>query len=686
MDGTPRFSWTPSRLGRTIALSVLVGILAGAAARAMEGSLQLLFPRLIGSVVRPGEAFHFDPSLDWRLILFPALGGTLSGLVAGLLCRPAPPGVHGNGILIDAFHNRKGRLHLRDAALKAAAALAVIVMGGSVGKEAPVAVLSAAIGSALAVALRMTPRETRIFLVAGCAAGVGAIFQCPLGGALFATTVLYREPDVEADGLMPSIISSVIGYSTFMSFGGFGERLLRGTHGLSFRRPVELGAYLFLGVLCAAAGILLYYSLKFSTRAAERYRLPRWAGPAAAGLLVGLIACLFPQVMDAQYQFVQNSLDRRFLAPEENPWMKWVLFFSLVVVAKCVATGLMVGANTPGGLFGPVVFIGGATGAACGACLEAFLPGTFPESLREALIPVGMGGVLAASLRVPLAAVVMVMEMTGSYGLIVPLMLTSVVAYILGRRWGLYGEQVAGVEQSPAHAGESIISLLESWKVSDLMERSWPYVAAPAATLPQLVAALPPGSRPCYAVVDGGRLAGVISIADFARLAQSYPTQHLIAHDLMTTQPKTVSPEDDLYGVLGLFREESVDAVPVVSPEDGAFLGMLTRGGIYQALRDRVSRVRSEMLQEHAEVAAFAQDGHIEALVSGLAVHRTATLQQIPVPPEVVGKSLREADFRRRFGEVIAIRTSEGEVLAPPDPNRPLKAEDALVLLPRSEE
>jgi CIC family chloride channel protein len=198
--------------------------------------------------------------------------------------------------------------------------------------------------------------------------------------------------------------------------------------------------------------------------------------------------------MDSRYQFVQHALDGTSLGL--HSWAGWSMIFGLVIVAKCLATGAMVGADTAGGLFGPVVFIGGVAGALTGAFFTTFFPGTFPEDLRESLIAVGMAGVLSASLRTPLAAIVMVMEMTGSYGLIVPLMLVSVVSYLAGRRWGVYPEQVGGPMESPAHAGETMVTVLENARVQDLTKVVWPFVAQPGTSLPQLLAMLPEGARP----------------------------------------------------------------------------------------------------------------------------------------------------------------------------------------------
>ena len=285
-------------------MSLAVGVLAGLAARGMESAIDFFFPRLIGRVVDPSApgGTGFDP----LILMMPALGGLLSGVVITSLCRRTA--AHGTSVLIDAFHNHGGVMRLRDALLKAALAVLMISLGGSVGKEAAIAVLAAAIGSSMAGLFGLSSRERRIFLVAGCAAGVGAIFQCPLGGAVFAATVLYRELDIEADALLPSIIASVVAYSTFMAFGGYGHFLLPGAQGLRFHSAIELPAYAVLGVACALTAILFYYTLKAASWFHERRLVPEWATTAVAGLLCGAVALVVPQVMDAKYAFLQNAI------------------------------------------------------------------------------------------------------------------------------------------------------------------------------------------------------------------------------------------------------------------------------------------------------------------------------------------------------------------------------------------
>jgi CIC family chloride channel protein len=673
-----RLARSGSRLGRMISLSVLVGLLAGLGARALESAIQFGQDRLIARVVDPGAANFFQ--FSWAILFYPMIGGLISGIIVGVFCKPTR--AHGTAVLVDSFHHFGAELSLRDSALKTVAAICVISLGGSVGKEAVIAVLGAAIGSALATALKMSRPERRVFLIAGCAAGVGAIFKCPLGGAIFATTVLYREPEIEAGALMPSVIASVTSYSVFMAFGGYGIFLLKGIGTLTFTHPIELIAYAGLAFVCAGVAILFYYCLEGTIHFKKHFKLPRTITPAIAGLIVGLIACAIPQIMDARYQFLQNALDGKFLA--EHTWAHWVLLFAAVMAAKSVATGAMIGAESAGGLFGPVLFIGGATGAAAGAFLEAFFPDTFPPTLRHALIPVAMAGVFSASLRTPLAAIVMITEMTGSYGLIVPLMLVTTLSYVLGRRWGVYPEQLAGPSQSPAHAGHSLVSMLGEWMAGELMDAKWPFVIHPGTRLAEMVAKVPGGSRPTFAVIKDGKLEGIVGTSDILRAAELKILPHVVrAVDIMTHQPVVLYPDDDLYGALGIFDRYNREVLPVVTKETGKFAGMLTRSSIYAAVRARLAEQRENVLREHAGFSALEKEARLVDMLGEFTDPQKKCIQRVGIPQELIGKSLRECDYRRNYGcQVIAIESGKGEMSSPPDPDRPLQKDDILIVLP----
>jgi CIC family chloride channel protein len=414
-----------------------------------------------------------------RRLLLAALGALLSGLVVRALLGKI--GGQGTDHFVHAFHHENGRLPLKGPAIKAAAAVGVISTGGSAGPEGPIAALGAALGSSVGRALGLPPREVRVLLVSGCAAGVGAVFGCPLGGALFATSVLYRQPEFEASALVSAFVASAVGFTTFASIWGPDARVLAHAGQLTFSSAAELPAYVLLGLVCGATAIFYGFSLRRCERAFARLALPAWLKPAAGGLATGAIACCVPQVMDSEYRAVQAVFDGSFFPGDPAAGgLRFAGLLALVVVAKCAATGATVGSGSAGGVLGPSVAIGGLVGGALGALLVAVVPELVPEPLRRSLVPVGMASVLAAAMRIPIAAMAIGMEMTGSFGLIVPLMLATMTAYVVGQRFGIVDSQTPSSAESPAHAGDAVVALFEAiaWPTSS------PTAAQRAASTP----------------------------------------------------------------------------------------------------------------------------------------------------------------------------------------------------------
>lgn len=673
-----------ARWSRLFGVACLVGVLAGLAAAALEYGLHLGSRHLVGRFTDLGQAHVLSFRIE--LLLLPAVGGLASGVLVFLLCRVFKG--HGTDLFVRAFHRQGGALPLRGPAVNATAAIGVISCGGSAGPEGPVAALGASIGSALARVLMLTPRERRLMLVAGCGAGVGAIFQCPLGGALFAAAVLYREPEFEADAIVPACVASVVSYSVYMSFWGYGKHLLAGAESLVFASPRELIPYAVLGGLCGLFSIIYRGCLRFVERKLiPSLRIPRLLSPLLGGLATGGVACLLPQVMDGQYVFIQNAMDGKLLGGfHAHSWWWWAALFGAVALAKCVATGLTLGSGASGGALGPGVFIGGAVGAFAGAVIEAVGPGIFtadPENLRRALIPVGMAGVLSASMRAPLASIVMVTEMTGSYGLIVPLMLVCVSAYVVGRRWGLNDEQVRTAADSPAHAGDVIVHMLEAWRVRDVMHERWPETVRPNTTLRELVELARPGGHPAFAVVDEGRVTGLISLTDIRHIMdQPGVSEAVIASDIMTEELETVRPDENVYRALTVMAARNHIVLPVIDPASGMFLGMLSREGIYAAVRTRLDYMRQDLLTEHKALLAIEHEETLHQLVAGVSIRKTDNLQRLFVPMEAVGRSLRESNFRREFGiQVIAVEMPDGSIQCPPDVDSPLETRQRLIAI-----
>ena len=671
---------------RLFLMAAMTGLTAGLAATLMEWGLDYGSESLVGrfAVLTGSETFRFR----WELLLLPAAGGLVSGLIALCFCGGATG--HGTDVLTRAFHREQGRMTLKIPAIKAAACVGVISSGGSAGPEGPMAALGAAIGSTCSRVFHLSPRERRIMLIAGCAAGIGAIFRCPLGGALFAVSVLYSEPEYESEAIVPSVIASVFGYSTFVLLWGrgwgAGEHLLRDADKLVFSSPIELLPYALLGLLCG--GISIFFSLSFEfvgDRVVSARRLPRWLAPVIGGLLTGGLACLTPQIISGRYEFIQSAMDGG-LFPIAGPtiWWAWAGLFGSITLLKCLATSCTVGSGAAGGVLGPSLFIGGTSGAFLGAILEALFPDVFPEPLRAALIPVGMGGVLAANMRIPIAAIVIVTEMTGSYGLIVPSMLVCMTAYVIGRRWGLNHEQVPTSAESPVHAADAVVHLLESWRVADLFESNWKLVVKRSTTLTEIVEMIEPGTRPVFAVVEDRQLVGVISLPDLDRIvSDSQLARVIIAHDIMTEQVTSVYPDEDVYHALELFRQNKFYVLPVISRAvPHQWLGMLSRSSVYAALKQQIDTTRSFVLKEHRGLAEIQHEARLDDLLTAVTPGSAENLQRLMVPLTAVGHSLRDSNIEQRFHvRVIGIEQPDGLIQCPPDRSAPLSSDLRLLAI-----
>lgn len=674
------------RSGRFILLSAVVGLLAGMGAVALEWALHVGSELVVGRFTHLGGAEIW--TWRWELLLLPAFGGLLSGVIVQGIARHAPG--HGTDQMVHAFHHQDGRFPLTGPSVKATAAVGVISFGGSAGPEGPIAALGAAIGSKIARLLHLTPRDRRTLLIAGCAAAVGALFQCPLGGALFAAGILYREPEFEGSALVASFIASVFAYSTHVAVLGVGARVLSGTSDLSYQSPIELPVYAVLGVVCGLTAAAFSRSVRFvENEVTPRLPLPSWAKPAIGGLATGLIACTLPQVMDGRYLFVQGVFDGSLFATVERTWLAWMFLFIGITAAKCVASALTVGTGAAGGVLGPCVVIGGTAGAAVGAALETLAPGSVPEEMRQALIAVGMAGVLSAAMRTPLAATVMIMEMTGSFGLIVPLMLVAMTAYMVGGRHGMVVTQVDSPAESPAHAGDALMHMLERRRVGEVMQADWPLRCAPSTPLPTLLDQIPDGASPHIAVLDEERLVGMISLPDmFHALAEEDVSPLVIAADVMVDRPFAMYPNDTLYEAVSQFQQRQLEVIPVVGTRRGApdrFVGVLTRAAVASVVDEYTRQTRERVLHEHEGFAALQEQDQLSQILAGLPTESAGDIMRVPVGGELIGATLASVDFRRTRGaEVLAIRTAAGAFLCPPDPHHVLAGDDSLLILTRA--
>ncbi len=574
--------------GRTISISVLIGLVSGLGALLyfflLEWGTWYFMGQLAGAPTPSpaGEGLHMAgaaaPYRPWLVVLLPALGG----LVSGLLVYTFAPEAEGHGVdaMIDAFHNLKGHIRGRVPFIKTISSLAVLSTGGSAGREGPIAQIGAGFGSWVSRVLKLGARERRIFMLAGCAAGLGAIFRAPLGAAITSVEVLYSE-DFESEAIIPCVISSVTAYSIFTFFFGFDP--IFATPRLIVKDPRELVAYAMLGLICAMVG-RIYVPCFFATRAwFRRLSLPRIVRPALGGLGVGLIGLVSPQALGPGFGYLQEAMNGNL----------GILVMVVAAGAKILATSLTIGSGGSGGVFGPTLFIGGMLGGVVGHWGHQLMPELIGQPGGYVLV--GMAAFFAGSAKAPLGALLMVAEMTWSYGLLPPLMLVSVMAILISRHRSIYEKQLVNKFSSPAHASDMTVNVLDGLSVSQAFKPRPEFTVLKADTrfadLQRIVADT---RQTVFPVVDApGNLVGLVSVRDIRVVLCEESVRDLLVCGELCTTPRSVRPEQDLYSALLTFLETGLGQIPVVETrKDGGqgILGMLDHEDVIAAYRDEVHR------------------------------------------------------------------------------------------------
>jgi len=391
-----------------LVLSVFIGIFSGLAVVCFRFAIDWCRIYLLGS------GFTLSPT---RLLLAPSL----AGLVIAVLVIHVFPLARGSGVnqTKAALYIYNGYIPLRTAIGKFITAALAIGSGHSLGPEDPSLQIGAGLASALGRRMRLSRDRMRLIAPVGAAAGLAAAFNAPISAVLF---VIEEVIGRWTAGILGSVVLSAVSSVVVMRWFLGSESLFR-IPAVQLERPSELIAYSVLGVIGGFASVA--FSSGIATFRPWCKALPRWTQyfqPAIAGLLIGIIAVLgAPQVMGAGYAYIDEAMHGQFT------WQMLAILAGL----KIVATLLSFVSGSPGGMFAPTLFIGAMLGAAVGGAEHVLLPHLSGSPGTYALV--GMGVLFAGFLRAPMTSVFMVLEVSGNYSIILPVMVANTFAYVISR-------------------------------------------------------------------------------------------------------------------------------------------------------------------------------------------------------------------------------------------------------------
>ncbi len=513
----------------------------------------------------------------WLRILAPALGG----LAAGLVVRYVSPESAGHGVVevIEAVHSRGDKLRGHVALWKSVAAGLVIGSGGSAGREGPVVHVGGSVAASLARTLKI-PREGAALLMAcGAAAGIAASFHAPLAGTLFALEIVLG--DFSARRFTPVVLASVCATVTSRALLGGGSDLRPVAWVL--HSPVEMALYVVLGLIAGGCAILYVranhlaeelfegHSSRFGALGQVARRVPPALKPMLGGLLVGAVALAAPRAMGTGTESMNAALAGQLALGA----------LVLALVVKLVATALTLGSGAPGGSFFPAVFLGAMLGGAFGQVARLVFGSTIAGP--EAYAAVGMGAVVAGATVAPLTGVLMMFELTGSYQIVLPLLVSCGIAtaLVVGKLGGsMYALKARARGVRPGR----VPSALRGLSVATAVERLEPLRAdLPFADLVRRVAE---SSHPAFPIVDGaGKLLGVLSVREVRAALLDHALEDLAVAGDFAHPVRTLLLDDTLELALDQLDSSGAEAVVLEPGAEGqaTAVGILTRESVLDA-------------------------------------------------------------------------------------------------------
>ncbi|NRA37266.1 MAG: chloride channel protein [Planctomycetes bacterium] len=568
-----------------------------------------------------GSLQAFSP---YMLIMLLVGGGFISAWIRQRWCRENP--LQGTAMAVNAFHDHRGLMDVRSWGTRLLATIVTLVSGGSAGREGPIVMAGAGCGSLLGQRLKLSRRDRRILLIAGMAGGIAAVFRAPLAGTLFAAEVLYSESDLEADSIIPGFIAAVTAFCVFgliesalIGQGGTGLFII--PHDMEFAASdmLQLGAYACIALLVTVMMSVFRRLHTWVERMFLSLPIPDLCKPACGMLIVGLLAIVLWSsissnmsihhdahaslaVLGSGYGFIQETFNMSNIDPQQSMYVVAVLL--IVAVGKMLTSVFTIGSGGSGGLFGPSMVIGGCLGGSIGFLLPSLSLGVFAPPPAACMV-MGMASALTVSFKTPLAALIMVSELTGGYELLLPAMWVCSLSFMFGGRRGLVPTQVPSQMHSSAHRGHFFTDVLAGIRVDKVFQKDREvHVLHPESTLDDCKKLVTDTHQNVYPVVDNDdRLTGIFSMNDLrAFLYDESLGLVMVAQDIATTDIVSIRMEDSLATTMRRFTELNVEDLPIVRTCEesnlDSFVGLLSRREVISHYNKVVEEMRTMRKEE----------------------------------------------------------------------------------------
>jgi chloride channel protein, CIC family len=544
-------------LHKWLLIAPVIGVTTGLVVTGIaEIILKKLWPPLLGYYLH-----H-----HWAMVPGIVLGFVATGVIMQYLTPD--PDEHSTEEIVRSYHDHQGDIDMRPFFPKLLAAITTVGFGGSAALEGPSIYGGGAIGSWLWARMRrfnLEPRDRRIMLISGAAAGMAAVFRAPLTGLVFALEMPYKD-DLAHEALLPSLIGSVMAYVTLATFLG-AKPLFDFTSATTFTGRDLIWCAL-LGLVIGLIAMTFSITFRRARAFVVKWALPHWMKLAIGGLLTGLCGLVFVHIykdslvpLGPNYEAVGLILNIRH-APLE------LIVFGVLKLGATISTLATGGVSA---MFVPLFLTGGAFGTAFGQ-LAVHSPSL------ELYAAVGMASFIAAGYKTPLAAVVFIAEATGGHAFIIPALIASAVAYAVSGDASVSGDQ-------RVHEGVRVHELRDI-KVSEIMQRQVVSVQA-SLSLREFADVISPHYRhTLFPVTEHHRILGTVPSWSLTQVASEKWTKTTVS-DITDRRAIQVSPDCDVMEALRLLLSERARPMLLVTSASKRLEGIVTKTDILEALKTR---------------------------------------------------------------------------------------------------
>ena len=557
-------------------LSLVVGLLSALAAAILKYSIHYMHKILTEGIT--------GKSGNYLYLIYPLIGMFLTFLFVRYIVKDNIS--HGISRILFAISRKKSHLKTHNTWTSIIASTLTIGFGGSVGAEAPIVLTGSSIGSAIGRFFKLNYKNITLLIGCGAAGAISGIFKAPIAGIVFTLEILML--DLTISSIVPLLISSVT--AATVAYFLMGNKVLFSFDIVEAFNISNIPWYLLLGVVSGL--ISLYFSkmtlfLEGSFSKIKNTYLRLILG----GIVLGSLIYLFPPFFGEGYDTIMSLLEGNtdlifsnsiFSQFSEN-FLVVVLFMTGLIFLKVVASSSTNGAGGVGGIFAPVLFIGGINGYLIASLLKKFIGVDLPDNR---FVLVGMAGMMAGVMHAPLTAIFLIAEITGGYNLLIPLIITATVAFITTRNFekhSIYHVQLAESGDLITHDKDKAVLTRMNWKTeieTDLLK------VKPSATLGELVKVIARSKRNLFPVVDEYNiLEGVVSLDDVRDIMfkqELYDT--IFVRDLMTIPPSYIDKKEKIETVMEAFRKTGAWNLPVL--DEGYYVGYISKSRIYSTYRE----------------------------------------------------------------------------------------------------